>query len=201
MKQNEIKIGETYTAKVSDRLTKVHIDSKHSSGKGWNATNLATQKRIHITSAERLRASAAPAKEPAKAEVPKPEAPKAAMPKPDQSPTAKPPTKVIPAAKAPAPDATRAKRGGDTARGDAKPKRMGALEAAAEVLKQAGRPMRATELIVAMAEQGLWESPAGSTPHATLYAAMLREARDKCAAARFKKVDRGLFAFNAEAKG
>ncbi len=122
------------------------------------------------------------------------------MPKPDQSPTAKPPTKVAPAAKAPAPDATRAKRGGDTAKEDAKPKRMGALEAAAEVLKEAGKPMRATQLIVAMAERGLWESPAGSTPHATLYAAMLREARDKGPAARFKKVDRGLFAFNAEAK-
>ena len=56
--------------------------------------------------------------------------------------------------------------------------------------------MRAQELIAAMAEQGLWQSPAGKTPHATLYAAMMREARDKGTAARFKKVDRGMFAFN-----
>ena len=40
-------------------------------------------------------------------------------------------------------------------------------------------------------------SPGGKTPHATLYAAMLREIANKGAKARFKKVDRGLFAFNA----
>jgi hypothetical protein len=45
-----------------------------------------------------------------------------------------------------------------------------------------------------MAEQGLWSSPNGKTPHATLYAAMMREARDKGIASRFEKVDRGLFA-------
>ncbi len=56
--------------------------------------------------------------------------------------------------------------------------------------------MRAQELIAAMAEQGLWKSPTGKTPHATLYAAMMREARDKGAASRFRKTDRGQFAFN-----
>ncbi len=77
-----------------------------------------------------------------------------------------------------------------------KPKRVSALDAAAQVLAKAGKPMRAQELIAAMAEQGLWSSPAGKTPHATLYAAMMRESRDKGTAARFRKVDRGLFAFN-----
>ena len=70
--------------------------------------------------------------------------------------------------------------------GDKKPKRVSALDAAAQVLKSAGKPMRAQELIAAMAEQGLWSSPAGKTPHATLYAAMMREARDKGAASRFR---------------
>ncbi len=55
--------------------------------------------------------------------------------------------------------------------------------------------MRAQELIAAMAEQGLWSSPAGKTPHATLYAAMLREITAKGKEARFTKVDRGLFEF------
>ena len=77
-----------------------------------------------------------------------------------------------------------------------KPKRVSALDAAAQVLKSAGKPLRAQELIVAMAEQGLWTSPSGKTPHATLYAAMLREARDKGNASRFRKVDRGQFAFH-----
>ena len=67
---------------------------------------------------------------------------------------------------------------------------------AAQVLAKAGKPMRAQELITAMAEQGLWSSPAGKTPHATLYAAMLRESRDKGTASRFKKVDRGQFEYN-----
>ncbi len=84
--------------------------------------------------------------------------------------------------------------------GERKPKRLSALDAAAQVLAKAEKPMRAQELIAAMAEQGLWKSPAGKTPHATLYAAMLREARDKGTAARFRKVDRGQFAFNREGK-
>jgi hypothetical protein len=77
-----------------------------------------------------------------------------------------------------------------------KPKRVSALDAAAQVLKSAGKPMRAQELIAAMADQGLWTSPGGKTPHATLYAAMMREERDKEGDSRFRKVDRGQFAFN-----
>ncbi len=76
-----------------------------------------------------------------------------------------------------------------------KPKRVSALDAAAQVLAKAGKPMRAQDLIAAMAEQNLWKSPAGATPHATLYAAMMREARDKGATSRFRKVDRGHFEF------
>lgn len=93
-------------------------------------------------------------------------------------------------------DAT--KRGGTGAGG--KPKRMGALDAAAQVLQASGQPMRSRELIAAMAEQGLWTSPAGATPHATLYAAMLREINERGREARFTKIERGLFAFNAEGK-
>ena len=48
-------------------------------------------------------------------------------------------------------------------------------------------------LIEAMAERGLWSSPNGKTPAATLYAAILREISTKGVAARFRKVDRGLF--------
>ncbi len=79
--------------------------------------------------------------------------------------------------------------------GDAKPKRVSALDAAAEVLKKAGKPMRSQEMIAAMSEQGLWSSPAGKTPHATLYAAILREIGDKGSEARFRKADRGLFEY------
>ncbi len=84
--------------------------------------------------------------------------------------------------------------------GEQKPKRVSALDAAAQVLAKAGKPMRAQELIAAMAEQGLWKSPSGQTPHATLYAAMLREVAAKGSASRFRQVDRGLFELNTAAK-
>jgi hypothetical protein len=71
---------------------------------------------------------------------------------------------------------------------------MSALDAAAQVLADAKEPMNAKGMIEAMAAQGLWTSPGGKTPHATLYAAILREINDKGAEARFEKVDRGQFA-------
>ncbi len=80
-----------------------------------------------------------------------------------------------------------------------KPKRVSALAAAAQVLSKADRPMGAQELIAAMAEQGLWKSPAGKTPHATLYVAILREIQKAVGmgrVTRFRKVDRGQFTFN-----
>lgn len=76
---------------------------------------------------------------------------------------------------------------------DAKPKRISALDAAAQVLKDAAKPMKANEMIVAMAEAGLWESPGGKTPHATLYSSILREIANKGAESRFQKTERGKF--------
>ena len=57
MKNNEVKVGGTYLAKVSDRVVTVRIDSVHSR-RGWNATNTRTGKRIHIKTAQRLRGEA-----------------------------------------------------------------------------------------------------------------------------------------------
>ena len=172
MKKNEVKIGGLYPAKVSNQVATVRIDSTNTHG-GWNATNTATGKRIRIKTAQRLRG---PAKGGAKVEASG--APKAVVAK-DAKPEA-------PAKKA------RSKKAG----GEQKPKRVSALDAAAQVLKASSKPMRAQDLIAAMAERGLWKSPGGKTPHATFYAAMMREARDKGNASRFRKVDRGQFSFN-----
>src|SRR5260370_19685122 len=79
------------------------------------------------------------------------------------------------------------------------PKQMSALEAAAKVLTETGRPMSCPELIVAMAAKGYWSSPKGKTPAATLYAAITRETTTKGAAGRFRKVGRGQFAGNGAA--
>jgi hypothetical protein len=75
-----------------------------------------------------------------------------------------------------------------------KAKRLSALDAAAKILVDAGTPMNAKEMIESMAKKGLWTSPGGRTPHATLYAAILREIAVKGKEARFKKTDRGHFA-------
>ena len=72
-------------------------------------------------------------------------------------------------------------------------KRMSALDAAAQVLAASEVPMRAKEMIAAMEAKGLWSSPGGKTPEATLYAAIIREIAAKGTAARFKKHERGVF--------
>lgn len=162
MKKNEIEIGGLYTAKVSDRIVKVRIDSINTHG-GWNATNTATGKRIRVKSAQRLRKAAAGDDAGPDAQLPKP--PEGKKPKSKK------------------------------ADGEQKPKKTSALDAAAQVLQQSGKVMSSQELIAAMAEQGLWSSPGGKTPHATLYAAIIREIAVKGDAARFRKVERGQFMF------
>jgi hypothetical protein len=79
-----------------------------------------------------------------------------------------------------------------------KAKRTSALDAAATVLAKAGKPMNAKEMIAAMASGGLWTSPGGKTPEATLYAAIIREIAKKGSQSRFKKSDRGMFASNGK---
>lgn len=88
---------------------------------------------------------------------------------------------AVPAAPAPAADATGGKRS--------------CLDAAAEVLRAAGAPMRCREMVTAMAAKGLWTSTA-PTPHQTLASALLREVAKKGASSRFRKADRGTFELN-----
>ena len=78
-----------------------------------------------------------------------------------------------------------------------KPKKLSALDAAAQVLSKSDKPMTSQALIDEMAAKKLWTSPGGKTPSATLYAAVLREISAKGKESRFKKVDRGLFVSNA----
>ena len=73
------------------------------------------------------------------------------------------------------------------------PKRVSALDAAAQVLAASDVPMRAKEMIAKMEAKSLWKSPGGKTPEATLYAAIIREIAAKGDKARFKKHDKGVF--------
>ena len=73
--------------------------------------------------------------------------------------------------------------------------RLSALEAAAKVLKEHGRPMSCGEMVDAMLKRGLW-STNGKTPSATLYSALLRQIETKGKDAQFRKVERGKFALS-----
>ncbi|MCY2987671.1 MAG: winged helix-turn-helix domain-containing protein [Planctomycetota bacterium] len=174
MKKNEVQVGGVYSAKVSDKVVQVRIDAENRSG-GWDATNLATNKKVRIKSAQRLRAvvggeSAEPAT-PAEPEAPAPETP----------------------AMAPKAKTTRKAKQADAATEGAG-KKVSCLDAAARVLAEAGEPLNAKQMIEAITTKGYWTSPAGKTPHATLYSAILREITVKGNDARFRKAERGKFA-------
>jgi hypothetical protein len=77
--------------------------------------------------------------------------------------------------------------------GEPKEKKASALDAAARVLGESKEPLNTKQMVDAMATKGYWTSPGGKTPHATLYAAILREITVKGKEARFKKTDRGHF--------
>lgn len=88
--------------------------------------------------------------------------------------------------------ATPAKAKKPTANADAK--KLSQIEAAIQVLAKAGEPMNCKAMVEVMTTQGLWSSPGGATPDATLYSSILRDINTKGKSARFKKVDRGHFA-------
>ena len=160
MKQNQVKIGGTYFANVTNKRCEIRIEAENPHG-GWGATNLATGKKIRIKTAARLQ------------------------------PAGK--TKSAKKASEPAKKATKAKAT-KTAAKKTEAKRMSALDAAAKVLAETKKAMTSQELIAAMAEKKYWTSPGGKTPHATLYAAILRELLTKGNESRFEKIERGKFA-------
>jgi hypothetical protein len=199
MKKSEVKIGNLYTAKVTNKVVQVRIDAESRYG-GWDATNMATGKKVRIQSAQRLRSAvgadgAQTGGKKGKA-TKKAKALAEAQPAQTSGPTADDTAKAEPAAgtepaatektKADKPKRTRAKR-------EPKEKRMSGLDAAAKVLEEAGQPMNAKEMVETAEAKGYWKSPGGKTPHATVYSAIIREIKVKGAEARFCKADRGKF--------
>lgn len=77
--------------------------------------------------------------------------------------------------------------------------KMSLMDAAAKVLSGAKEPMGVKSMVEAAEKKGLWSSPGGKTPSATLYSSILREMETKGTKSRFKKKDRGLFVATAYA--
>jgi hypothetical protein len=87
-----------------------------------------------------------------------------------------------------------AKKAGKVNRPAPKPaKKLSQIEAAVEVLRAAGEPLTCKAMVEAMSARGLWTSPAGKSPDATLYASILRELARKGKDARFIKAAPGRF--------
>jgi len=73
-------------------------------------------------------------------------------------------------------------------------KKMSALDAAAMLLRDTGATMTPREIYDAVSARGLWDSPKGDTPWATIAAAIGREIAAGAADCRFVKPERGKFA-------
>lgn len=74
-----------------------------------------------------------------------------------------------------------------------KAKKTSQIEAAIIVLGKSKVAMNCKAMVEAMQVAGLWSTPNGATPHATLYASILREINTKGKDSRFRKTDRGHF--------
>jgi hypothetical protein len=72
-------------------------------------------------------------------------------------------------------------------------KKLSQIEAAIIILGKSKEAMNCKAMVEAMQAAGLWSSPGGATPEATLYASILRELNTKGKDARFKKTERGHF--------
>lgn len=75
-------------------------------------------------------------------------------------------------------------------------KRVSSLDLASKVLAEAKEPLQAKAITERAIAAG-WQTT-GKTPHATLYAAMIREIANKGKNSRFTKTDRGLFTANCQ---
>ena len=200
MKKDEVKVGRHYTAKVSGRMATIRIDAESPNG-GWSATNITTRKKVRIKSAQRLRRETRGPGEKAKPDVAKAveAVKKGDLTKGVTVPTArKKRSGITEANKADAVNeamqAVAADKEKRQAKGDkpAKQRKPSGLDAAAQVLAEAGEPMGCKDMVERMLAKGLWQT-GGKTPSATIYAAIIREIATKGDASRFRKTDRGRF--------
>jgi hypothetical protein len=175
MKMNDVKIGSEYEARIAGGTVQVRILAEKASG-GWTAQNLATKKKVFVPLARQLREPDTTAMTTTDGNLTVVEVPPATV-EMINAPNAKPARKKK-ATNEPAEPA----------------KKISQIEAA---IPDPGEIQRTHELPGDGRghddPKGLWTSPGGKTPHATLYASILREINTKGKDARFKKVDRGQF--------
>lgn len=164
MKPLDVHIGTQYTCKVNRKLVVVEILGAHPNG-GWDARNLSSGKITHIKTAQRLRGFAKGANtSPRVATQKSPLSQQATKAKSTHTPQ-------------PAPN-----------------KRPTLLDATAQVLAEANKPMNCRQIIETAIKNNYWQPKnAGKTPQNTLHAAISREIKSKGPGSRFEKAGRGQF--------
>jgi hypothetical protein len=185
MKKAEVKIGGKYYANVSGNRCEIQIDAEKPRG-GWDATNLATGKKILIKSAQRLLGEVGAKRGRAKVTTEGNVTVVENEPATVETIGGESSTAVAVLKK------PRNAKTESTETGDAGEKRLSCVAAALKVLGESSEPMNAQELITAMETKGYWTSPGGKTPHATLYSAILRDLA-KGDDSKFVKTERGRF--------
>lgn len=85
MKKNDVELGATYAAKVSGKRVHVRIEREGAHG-GWEAVIVASGRKIHVKSAQRLRRAVTPrsptrrdSEAPARRAAPEPDEPSQAQ--------------------------------------------------------------------------------------------------------------------------
>ena len=185
MKKAEVKIGGKYYANVSGNRCEIRIDAEKPRG-GWDATNLATGKKILIKSAQRLQGEVGAKRGRAKVTTEGNVTVVENEPATVETIGGETSTAVAVLKK------PRKAKAASNETADAGEKRLSCVAAALKVLSESGEPMNAQELITAMEAKGYWTSPGGKTPHATLYSAILRDLA-KGDDSKFVKTERGRF--------
>ena len=185
MKKAEVKIGGKYYANVSGNRCEIQIDVEKPRG-GWDATNLATGKKILIKSAQRLQGEVGAKRGRAKVSTEGNVTVVENEPATVETIGGETSTAVAVLKK------PRKAKAASTEAADAGEKRLSCVTAALKVLSESSEPMNAQELITAMEAKGYWTSPGGKTPHATLYSAILRDLA-KGDDSKFVKTERGRF--------
>jgi hypothetical protein len=187
MKKAEVTIGGKYYANVSGNRCEIQIDAEKPRG-GWDATNLATGKKVLIKSAQRLQGEVGMRRGGAKVTT------EGNVTIVENEPATVETIGEAASTVGAVPKKLRKAKTAATATesADASEKRLSCVTAALKVLGESSEPMNAQELVTAMEAKGYWSSPGGKTPHATLYSAILRDLA-KGDDSKFVKTERGRF--------
>lgn len=191
MKKEEVKVGEVYLVKVSNRLVPVMLDENYVLG-GWLGTNLVTNKRVRIRSAAKLRRhlqageveNTLSARNSANGATNTAEA-NAATTAIERA------TCASVAACCATREATQDATGPEVT---TTKKKMSLLDAAYLVLKELdGEALGCKEIVTRAIARGLWNAGRGKTPASSLNAAIQREITALGDESRFTKSARGRF--------